>query len=44
MVNRIQEETGQSEEDRQDMLIYDYNEGGGFKVGALFGCVHFEAK
>ena len=22
------------------MLIYDYNEGGGFWVGERFGCIH----
>ena len=28
----------------QDMLIYDYQEGGGFSVGPRFGCVHHEKK
>ncbi len=27
-----------------DMLRYDYVEGGGFKVGARFGCVHHNNK
>jgi hypothetical protein len=27
-----------------DMLVYDFIEGGEFWVGAKFGCVHHEAK
>ncbi len=30
--------------DESDMLIYSYNEGGGFWVGEKFGCVHGEQK
>ena len=36
---KIEEDYGQ--EEREDMLIYDYMEGGGFSVGDFFGCVHF---
>ena len=39
---KIDEDYGQ--EDREDMLIYDYTEGGGFSVGDMFGCIHFKHK
>jgi hypothetical protein len=39
--DKIMEDHGYDE--LVDQLIYDYNEGGGFKVGPLFGCVHFRA-
>jgi len=29
-------------EAKKDHLVYSYSEGGGFSVGDLFGCVHFE--
>lgn len=32
------------EEEKQDMLLYDYAEGGGFWVGPKFGCVHHTAR
>jgi hypothetical protein len=31
------------ENTNNSFLVYDYQEGGGFKVGDNFGCVHFEA-
>lgn len=37
---KLNEDLGQSAEERIDMLIYDYNELGGFWVGPQFGCVH----
>lgn len=37
---KLAEDHYQSEEAKADMLIYDYNEGGGFWVGPNFGCVH----
>lgn len=30
--------------EREDMLLYDYAEGGGFKVGPRFGCVHYSRR
>jgi hypothetical protein len=30
--------------DDSDILLYEFMEGGGFWVGPLFGCVHFEDK
>lgn len=33
-----------SNEDTSDMLVYPYTEGGYFKVGPYFGCVHFTAR
>jgi hypothetical protein len=33
-----------TEEERIDMLIYSYQEGGRFEVGDLFGCIHFDKK
>lgn len=36
---------GRSEDNTDDdELVYSYNEGGGFKVGDNFGCVHFERR
>jgi hypothetical protein len=37
---KIQEERAQSEVERLDMLIYSYYEGGDFRPGPDFGCVH----
>jgi hypothetical protein len=37
---KLAESWSQSIEEKQDMLIYDYSEGGGFWVGPKFGCVH----
>lgn len=37
---KLVEEWGQDANKREDMLIYDYSEGGGFWVGPRFGCVH----
>jgi hypothetical protein len=37
---KLAEDGSQSNEERQDMLLYDYSEGGGFWVGPKFGCVH----
>lgn len=37
---KLDEDYGQSEDKKIDMLIYDYNEGGGFWVGPEFGCIH----
>ena len=36
---KVSEEFGQ--DGRDDSLIYDYQESGGFQVGDNFGCVHF---
>jgi hypothetical protein len=38
--NKIQEECGQPKGERLDMLVYSYYEGGYFKSGPDFGCVH----
>ena len=37
---KLDEDYGQNDDTKKDMLIYDYNEGGGFWVGPEFGCVH----
>jgi len=37
---KLAEERGQSDKEKDDMLIYDYNESGGFWVGEQFGCIH----
>lgn len=39
---KLDEDTGQNDDKRTDMLVYDYSEGGGFWVGEKFGCVHYE--
>jgi hypothetical protein len=39
----IREDWGETG-DEDKSLVYDYSEGGGFKVGDNFGCVHHEAK
>jgi hypothetical protein len=39
--DKLQEDRGYDE--LIDQLIYDYYKCGGFKVGPLFGCVHFRA-
>ena len=41
---KLSENTGQGKLEASDMLIYSYFEGGGFKVGPNFGCVHHEGK
>jgi len=41
--DKLAEDRGQETNARDDMLIYDYNEGGGFWVGPKFGCVHHAA-
>lgn len=38
--DKLAEEWSQSDDERADMLLYDYYEGGGFWVGEKFGCVH----
>ena len=40
---KVDEDYGYSDEKKQDMLIYDYTEGGGFWVGPKFGCIHHES-
>lgn len=42
MSDKLQEEFGQDDSARDDMLIYAYQEGGYFEVGANFGCIHFD--
>lgn len=37
--SKLAEDCGQP--DKSDMLVYDYQEDGGFTVGDYFGCVHF---
>ena len=37
---KLAEDWGQAGEEKQDMLLYDYNESGGFWVGPEFGCIH----
>ena len=37
---KIEEDIGQEQSERVDMLIYSYQEGGSFKVGENFGCIH----
>jgi len=41
--DKIDEDYGLSVEEKADMLLYDYMEGGAFWVGEDFGCVHFES-
>lgn len=33
-----------TDEKKADMMVYDYNEDGGFWVGERFGCVHHTPK
>ena len=40
---KISEDRGQSDHEKQDMLIYDYTEGGSFWAGPEFSCVHHES-
>jgi hypothetical protein len=40
--DKLSEDGGFTKEEKTDMLIYSYLEGGTFEVGDLFGCVHFE--
>lgn len=37
---KLAEDYGFSEEEKKDMLVYSYTEGGGFWVGDNFGCIH----
>jgi hypothetical protein len=37
-------ESGYPTETTEDSLVYSYDEGGAFYVGARFGCVHHEEK
>ena len=39
---KIAEEYCYDNNDKDDMLIYSYNEGGGFKSGDNFGCIHHD--
>lgn len=39
--SKLDEDYGLDDYLKQDMLIYDHNEGGGFWVGPKFGCVHY---
>ncbi len=32
------------EENKEDQLVYSYQEGGSFWVGPKFGCVHHESR
>ena len=38
--DKLDEDFGQSDVKKADMLIYEYSEGGRFWVGERFGCVH----
>lgn len=38
--NKLADDWGQNDEEKSDMLIYSYSEGGSFWVGENFGCVH----
>lgn len=45
VVDKIQEnDCNSNEEITEDMLIYEYYEGGSFFTGKNFGCVHHEDK
>ena len=39
---KLSEDWGQSDNKREDMLLYQYQETGGFLVGERFGCVHHD--
>lgn len=41
-LDNIGEDVGQGPGENDDRLIYSYSEGGYFKVGANFGCVHYD--
>lgn len=41
--DKIRETDEFSDKQKVDMLVYSYNEGGGFYVGEKFGCVHHTA-
>lgn len=41
---KIDEDHGCSDEEKVDMLVYSYTEGGSFRVGDKFGCIHFKLK
>ena len=41
---KLQEDMGWTNEEKKDMLVYRYTEGGGFWVGENFGCVHHAQK
>lgn len=38
---KLSENFYQKSDEIDDMLIYSYQEGGGFWVGPQFGCVHY---
>ena len=40
--DNICEDWGRKDDGKDDKLIYSYSEGGTFKVGVNFGCVHHE--
>jgi hypothetical protein len=40
---KLSEDYGQTDDEKQDMLLYDYSESGGFWVGPEFGCVHHQS-
>lgn len=37
---KLSEDYGQSDDEKAEMLIYDYSEGDSFWVGERFGCIH----
>jgi hypothetical protein len=39
--DKIDENHYQGRGDNDDRMIYSYQEGGGFKVGDNFGCIHW---
>ena len=41
---KLSEDCYQTDEKKADMMVYDYNEDGGFWVGERFGCVHHDPK
>lgn len=41
---KLDESHNYSGEQKKDMLIYSYTEGGTFWVGERFGCIHFTNK
>lgn len=41
---KLDEDIGYNNDIKDNMLLYDYTEGGGFWVGPHFGCIHFTHK
>jgi len=41
---KLSEDFGFTEEEKNDMLVYSYQEGGRFEVGDMFGCIHFKGE